>query len=179
MIRVLGSTTLSFMFPAERETAYRYYLEMSRVAQFLPHIHLISANGNNTFRLAYETTEVGAYHIRILCDVQAVTDSNHEVLTFEPVQHPPNIQPKSGFNSALTRGFYHSKSRFFAEGDQTRIEYHLDIQADLPTPHALKIVPAAVLNKISQNITNWRIKEIADGFIENSIAAFPQWLQNS
>jgi hypothetical protein len=62
-----------------------------------------------------------------------------------------------------------------SEGEQTRIEYELDLQAELPTPLALRVVPGGVLNRISYNITNWRIDEIAGGFIENSIAHFPQW----
>lgn len=179
MITVLGSTKLSFMFPTDRETAYQYYLDMGRVVQFLPHISMVSANGSHFYRLAYETVELGAYHIRILCDVEAVHDASYELLRFQPVELSPDVPAKAGFNSAVTRGFYRSESYFVSEGEQTRIEYSLQLHADLPTPIALKVVPGSVLNKIAQNITNWRIKEIAGGFIEGSIAYFPQWLHEN
>ena len=177
MIKVLGSTTLSFMFPADQEIAYQYYLDMGRIVQFLPHISLISASDSNFFRLAYETVELGAYHIRILCDVEIIRDTDSKLLQFQPVELPPEVPTKSGFNSASGRGYYRSESYFMPEGEQTRIEYHLQLNANLPTPLALKVVPTSVLNKIARNITNGRIKEIAGGFIEGSVAYFPQWLQ--
>ncbi|MCA9978016.1 MAG: hypothetical protein R3E31_13440 [Chloroflexota bacterium] len=177
MIQVGGTTKLSFMFPANRDIAYAYYLDMERVVRSLSHIEFISAGPNGSYRLAYNTIELGAYHIRIICDVQAEIDETGQLLRFLPVEQAPQISPKSGFNSATTRGYYYSASRFFDEGEQTRIEYQLDLKAELPTPIALRVVPEKVLNKISYNITTWRIKEIAGGFIEDSIARFPQWQQ--
>lgn len=179
MIEVVGTTQLSFMFPADRITAYAYYLDMGRVVRSLPHIQFISAGLENSYRLAYDTIELGAYHIRIICDVQAETDDTAQVLRFLPVEHDPQITDKASFNSATARGYYYSASHFFDEGEQTRIEYQLDLKAALPTPLALRVVPGKVLNKISYNITNWRIKEIAGGFIEDSITRFPQWLQET
>lgn len=175
MIDVVGSAKLSFMFPAPRETAYQYYQDMGRVVQHLPHIHLISILDDETFRLMYDTVELGAYRIRILCDVQAELDETRQLLRFNPVAKSPHIEMKAGFKSATARGYYASNSYFVSEGEQTRIEYELDLQAELPTPLALRVVPGGVLNRISYNITNWRIDEIAGGFIENSIAHFPQW----
>ncbi len=177
MIQVVGTTQLSFMFPASRPTAYAYYLDMQRIAQSLPHIQFISANADHSYRLAYNTIELGAYHIRIICDVQAEVDTTWQLLRFLPIEQNPPVATQSGFNSATARGYYYSVSRFFDEGSQTRVEYQLDLKADLPTPLALRVVPEKVLNKISYSITNWRIKEIAGGFIEDSIARFPQWQQ--
>ena len=37
-------------------------------------------------------------------------------------------------------------------------------------------MPGKMVDKIAQNITNHRIKEIADAFIDNSIDNFPIWL---
>ncbi len=174
MIEVRGSTQLSFLFPANWQTAYCYYQEIEKIVLFLPHIRLLGANGGSVFRLAYETTELGAYHIRIICDVEAIFDRENRLLAFLPAEYPPVIPDEAGFRSATTRGYYQSQSYFFAEGQYTRIEYHLKLQADLPTPRALRPLPTAVLNKISHNITHWRIQQIARGFIENSIAAFQQ-----
>lgn len=177
MIDVVGSTHLSFMFPAPPETAYRYYQDIERVVEHLPHIHLARVLGNDTFRLMYDTVELGAYRIRILCDVRAELDDSYGLLRFAPVEKSPAVVPKAGLNSVTARGYYASNSYFTSEGDQTRIEYELDLRAELPPPLALRLVPAGILNRISANITNWRIKEIAGGFIESSIAHFPEWQQ--
>ena len=177
MIQVVGSTNLSFMFPADRKTAYAYYQDLGRVVNHLPHISLKHVGPDEgQFRVMYETVEMGAYHIRILCDVQADLDETCQVLRFVSVENPPPVAAKSGLNSATARGYYDSDSLFFDEGDQTRIEYSLRLSTDLPTPIALRLVPDKVMNKIADNITYWRIKEIASVFIEKSVAAFPEWL---
>ena len=37
-------------------------------------------------------------------------------------------------------------------------------------------MPGPVVTRIAQSITGMRIREITEGFIERSIAAFPHWL---
>jgi hypothetical protein len=37
-------------------------------------------------------------------------------------------------------------------------------------------MPGGIVNRIAHNITRRRIREIAEGFIERSIDAFPYWM---
>ena len=48
----------------------------------------------------------------------------------------------------------------------------------LEKPKAMKMMPKRVVNKIANGITQNRIREMADGFIKNSIDSFPLWYKN-
>ena len=48
----------------------------------------------------------------------------------------------------------------------------LELKAALPKPLGLSLVPDAVMNQITHSIADWRIHEIAGGFIDRSIAAY-------
>lgn len=179
MIKIAGSTKRSFVFPAELPIAYAYYSDLGRILTYLPHISLMRAYAYDQFRVLYNTLEIGAYHIRIFCDLQVILldDAHERVLQIKPLTggRPP-IKPETGFYSTTALGQFSSESVFTADGDQTGIEYNLHLQAKLPTPLGLRLVPGKVVNGIAENIMNKRIHEIAEGFIERSIEAFPHWL---
>jgi hypothetical protein len=40
----------------------------------------------------------------------------------------------------------------------------------------MRFMPGAMVNRIADNITERRVREIIEGFIERSIAAFPHWV---
>ena len=40
----------------------------------------------------------------------------------------------------------------------------------------MRFMPAVMVDGIAQNVTHWRVQEIVDGFIDNSLAALPDWL---
>jgi hypothetical protein len=129
------------------------------------------------FRVLYNTLELGAYHIRIFCDLQAIPDKEQRVLRLETLRGIPPVKSEAGLTSSTTQGYYSSESVFEQDGDnQTKIEYSLQLQAKLPTPIGLLMVPSRVVNYIAENIMDMRIHEIAEGFIERSIEAFPHWL---
>lgn len=175
MIEVAGSTHRSFTFPAELPIAFAYYGDLGRVLNYLPHIFLVQAFKYDQFRMLYRSTELGMYHIRIFCDLQAQLDEKERVLRMRPLNIPSSVQASAGVKSATTHGAFSSTSTFHAAGHETLIEYSLELRADLPTPLGLRFVPGSVVNRIAHNITRWRIREIAEGFIERSIDAFPYW----
>ena len=175
MIEVLGSARRSFIFPASLPLAYAYYGDVGRVLNYLPHICLVRAYGPDRFRLSYNTTELGAYHIHILADVQTILAEGRRI-RIHPLAGIPPVQSEAGLNSATAQGYFESESIFYEAGDQTRIEYSLKLQAELPSPLGLRFLPGIVIDSIAQSITRMRIREIAEGFIERSVSAFPHWL---
>jgi hypothetical protein len=60
-------------------------------------------------------------------------------------------------------------------GDQSEVEYYLELGGHLPRPLGLNLIPGSVLNSIADNITNRRMNVIIDGFFALSIADFPRW----
>jgi len=176
MIQVTGSTHRSFTFPAELATAFAYFSDLDRILTYLPHICVVRAYHFNQFRMLYSTTELGVYHIRIFCDLQARLDEKGRTLSIIPLNGVPPAKTEKGVKSATTQGVFSSKSVFHAAGDRTTVDYSLDLRADLPTPDGLRFMPRSVVNHVAHSITRWRIGEIAEGFIERSIDAFPFWL---
>ncbi len=176
MIEISGSVRKSFIFPAELPLTFAYYSDLGRVLTYLPHISLVRAYSYNRFRVLYATTELSTYRIRIFCDLQADVDTRERALLIRPFDIVPPVKAQAGLRSATAQGYYTSRSVFSPYGDQTRIEYDLQLYAHLPTPLGLRFMPTGVVNRLAQNITRWRIREIAEGFIERSIDAFPHWL---
>jgi hypothetical protein len=176
MIQVSGSTHRSFVFPAELATAFAYFSGLDRILTYLPHICVVRAYRFNQFRMLYSTTELGVYHIRIFCDLQARLDEKERTLSIIPLNGVPPAKTEKGIKSATTQGVFSSRSVFHPAGNETTVEYSLELQAELPTPGGLRFMPRSVVNHVAHSITQSRISEIAEGFIERSSDAFPFWL---
>jgi hypothetical protein len=177
MIRIAGSHQRVFTFPAELPIAFAYYSDLGRVLTYLPHIFLVQAYQYDRYRMLYSTVELGMYHIRIFCDLQSQLDEKERTLIISPLKNAPGVKPTTGVRSATTQGFYSSRSLFHEADGETGVEFSMRLCADLPTPQGLRFMPSYVVNRIAHNITRWRIREIAEGFIERSIDAFPYWLK--
>jgi hypothetical protein len=123
--------------------------------------------------MLYNTTELGIYRVNIFCDVQMGVDPVRNRLLIQPL-HNGYSPTKSSFGlySLTGQGYYSSESIFSADGDQTAIDYKLYIHANLPVPLALRPMPEKVISKIANEITHWRMREIADGFMQRTIQAF-------
>ncbi len=175
MIKIADSVRRSFLFPADLPMAYAYYGDVGRLLSYLPHICLVRVYGPARFRLLYNTTELGTYHVRIFADVEASLDEEW-LLRVRPLDGVTPVGNKAGFHSSTTQGYFSSQSVFYNKGHQTRIEYNLQLRAALPTPLGLRLMPSAMVSRVAGSITRMRIREIAEGFIERSVAAFPHWL---
>lgn len=172
MIDVAGVAHRSYLFPADRATALAYYGDFRNVVSNLTLISLVKSYGNDCYRLVYRSTELGVYRVRIYCDVQVTRDTAGFVLHVDPWRGPPPVEPQAGVSMAQAQGMYRSESVFHAEGNGTRIEYRLSLQAALPVPLGLRLVPAALRDSTAHAVTAHRIHEIVDRFIVQSIGAF-------
>jgi hypothetical protein len=172
-IRLDGSTRRSFLFPAAPEDAFAYYARPERIFAFLPHIELIERLDGDTYRLLYHSTELNIYRVRLYCDLRAEMDAPDR-LRFVPLEDALPVEPKSGLDWLQAPGFYTSTSIFRPKDGQTAVEYSLRLWADLPRPLGLWMLPNGTMNRIANAIARYRIREIATGFIERSIADFLQ-----
>jgi hypothetical protein len=180
MIKITGSIKRSFIFPAAAAETLAYYQDIQRIVQFLPHITLTNTYNNEQIRVKYESLELGTYTIRIFSDLECAF--NDEALTInvypiklpdaEPIQSVATVRETSG------HGLFAIDAQFAPLGNQTRVEYQIRMQGQLERPAAMKLMPRRVVNKIAHSITETRIREIADGFIKESVAAFNAAQQN-
>ena len=175
MIHLDGAVRRSFIFPADRALAYAYYGDVARVLTFLPHICLVRAYGPDRFRLLYVSRELGTYHIHIYADVQTILEDDR-IIRIKALEGHQAVPAAATLTSATTHGHFESESVFHDLGDQTRIEYGLQLRGSLPRPKGLRLMPRRMVSQIARGITQMRIREITDGFIERSLSAFPDWL---
>ena len=175
MIKISGSVRRSFLFPAKLPLVYAYYGDVGRLLNYLPHILMVRAYGPDRFRLLYNSTELGAYQIHIYADVQTTLEEGW-VVRIHPLNGIVPVPSQAALHTTTAQGKFSSRSTFEDAGDSTRIVYELNLEADLPLPTGLRFMPGLMVRRIAQGITNARIREISDGFVDRSMEAFPHWL---
>ncbi len=172
-IRLDGRTHRAFLFPAPLEEAFRYYARLEHIFTFLPHITLLEKLGENAYRLLYHSTELRLYRVRLYCDLTTSLDADTWTLKFSPLDGGVPAASKAGLDWLEAPGFYTSTSIFRPHHDgQTAVEYSLRLWADLPRPRGLRMLPQGSMNRIANAIAGFRIQEIADGFIQRTIADY-------
>ena len=175
MLKFSGSAQRSFSFPAGLTMAYAYYSDLPYVFQYLPHISLVKVHADDHFRLLYSTTELGAYNIRMFCDLRAAMEGGRHLIRLVPEETLPTVESTAGFYSTSGRGYFTLESLFLDAGDETIIDFSLALHARLPKPRGMRLMMGSVVNRVADGITNTRMNEVIDGFIKQTVAGFPQW----
>lgn len=177
MIKISGHINRSFVFPASLDSAFDHYRDIGQLITYLPYISIVDLGEEGSqLRTLYSTKELGTYDINILCDLDFEVDQGNYTLRVSAVDRLPAIQPQASIRSTKSRGYFSCLSTFSPGPtyEETVIDYQIAIKAKLPTPKGLRLMPGRVISGIVSGITNGRMKEIADGFVQNSIAAFQQ-----
>ncbi len=172
MIKISGSTKRLFLFPASLQKTFAYYSDIPRSIDFLPHISLVRSFAPGQYRLLYSFLESGLYRVKIYCDVLTILDKNKRFIRIQPSEENPPVKSGYGLYSMTSQGHYDSETTFSESGDQTRIEYRISMDARLPVPLTLRLVPNALLNGSAQKKLSLHTGEIIDRFIERSIREF-------
>lgn len=180
MIEIIGSIKRAFVFPAIPKVALTYYSDLSRVAEFLPHISLVRTYAPHQIRMLFETVELGVYTIQIYSDLECRVDWDHMLLHVYPViiDTAVPVEPETSMRHSTGSGLFAIDTQFFDLGSQTRVEYAIRLKAELERPLGMRLMPKRVVKRIAQSITDERVREIADGFIKQSVEAFPEWEAN-
>lgn len=174
MISLQGAVHRSFTFPAALPAACAYFGDFRRVLTHLPHIRLVKTHAPDQFRVLYRTVELGLYDVRIYCDLAVDFDRERGILRVTPADGPAPVKPRVTLTSLTAQGAYQSTSTFQAAGDATQVDYRLELRARLPKPFGLNLISNRTVERITHSIVMWRIEEIADGFIDRSIADYRQ-----
>jgi hypothetical protein len=169
MITVAGAAHRSFPFPAGCPAAFDFYSHARRTLSILPHISILRQYGPDRFRVLYHTTELGIYQVRLICDIQVEIDRQNWVLRIRPLDGVAPVGSEAGLYSLTAPACFTSESIFTPAGEATQVDYRLKLWAELPAPFGIRLMPERVLDSIAHSITEWRIDEIAGGFIERSI----------
>lgn len=177
MINLNGTVQRKFHFPSDPQTALHYFGELSRIVYLLPHISIVETYAADKVRIRYQTVELGAYTINIFCDLLGIVDPVKQTINVEPLDDCPKVKAESSLNTTTGYGYYSSFAHLYAEDGGTAIDYRLQFQAQLQRPRGLRMMPRRVVDRIAQSVSLGRVEEIADGFMEEAIEAFPSWLE--
>ncbi len=172
VIKIVGTTHQTFSFPADVATASDFYRDFNCILHYLPHIHLIRAYGPDQFRVMYHTLELSVYRVRIYCDLQVRYDEAAQTLHVVPLLNKPPVRSEATVHSLTAQGYFNSQSIFRPRADHSMVDYQLSLEARLPKPFGLMLMPDRVIEQIASNITDWRIHEIAGGFIKRSVQEY-------
>ncbi len=172
MIKITGTTQQTFSFPADIAAASDFYRDFSSILRYLPHIRLIKAYGPDQFRVMYHTMELGVYRVRLYCDLQVRYDEAAQTLHVTPLLNKPPVKSEATVHSLTAQGYFISQSIFRPRDDHSLVDYRLSLEARLPKPFGLMLMPDRVIEQIASNITDWRIHEIAGGFIKRSVQEY-------
>jgi hypothetical protein len=173
MIDLEASFQRTYLFPANLTSSFAYFSNSGRILNYLPHISIIHTYQPNQYRVNYHATEMGIYRILVICDLQISSDEVKNILTVRPLKNqPPRVQSSVGLYSLTGQGQYSSTSIFHPHGDQTLIDFSLQLEASLPVPYGLKLMPESLLSTLASEITQWRIREIGEGFMQRATLAY-------
>lgn len=175
MIKLAGGVSLAFRFPAPLSVAFAYYSDLRTVLSYLPRIAIDHVYGDDHFRLYYHSVESGGFAMHIYCDIRATFETGLHMIRIVPEESLPEVEEHAGINSSTARGTFTSRGLFFDEGQETRIEYEFELRSALPRPLGMRLMPQRVVNGIAGNVAQARMREVAQGFIEQSLVAFPDW----
>jgi hypothetical protein len=179
VILINGTSRQTFLFPADITTTSKFYGDFGRILPYLPHIQLVKAYRPDQFRVMYHTLELNVYRVRITCDLQVHYNETTQTLHVTPLFDKPPVRSEVTVNSLSAHGFFTSQSVFRAHGEHTSVDYGINLEARLPKPFGLMLMPDRVTQQIAQNITEWRIHEISGGFIKRSIQEYREQVRLS
>jgi hypothetical protein len=175
MITLNGSIQRKFYFPADPITSLIYFSELSRVTFLLPHINVVETYADDKVRIRYQTVELGAYTINIICDLISTVDVEKMAIDISPLSGCQEVEPEATLNATTGYGYYTSAARLYAEDGGTGIDYLFQFESKLQRPRGLRMMPKRVIDRIAQSISLGRVEEIAEGFMEKAIEAFDDW----
>jgi hypothetical protein len=171
MIQLAGSAQRSYLFPADLPAAFAYHCDLARSMRFLPHITVAKRYASDQFRLLYSAIH-GLYRVKIFCDVLITADQPNYRLRIDPLTGHVPVKNEVGLNAMTCQGHYDSETAFSAAGQQTMIEYRLNLRASLPKPVTLRLIPHALMDGAAHNILHLRTAEIMSSFIDQSLRAY-------
>ncbi len=176
MIKLNGAAQREFHFPADAGTSMQYFGVLNQVIHHLPHIELVEEYSPNEIRVCYSSLELGAYKINVIADLVCIIDSTNMSITIRPLKGKESVKGEADLNSTIGYGYFASTAYLENCEGGTFIDYRLKIAANLPRPRGLRMMPGRVVNRITSSISQGRVNEIIDGFMDNAVNSFPAWL---
>jgi hypothetical protein len=171
-LRISGTTRRVFLFPASLPETFAYYRDIGRSLGYLRHITTVQRFTPDQYRLVYSAKESILYRVKIFCDILAEADTEEYRIRILPLAGKIPVQSTVRINEMICQGSYTSEIVFIEHQGQTQVKTSIDIEAQLPKPAVLRLIPHALLSGAAHNIFLLRLDEVINGFIDQSILGY-------
>ncbi len=176
MIKLNGAAQREFQVAAEARSTMQFFGALSQMIHYLPHIELIEEYSPSEVRVRYSSLELGAYAINIITDLECLVDMECKKIVLRPLKGKEPVKGQASLNSTIGYGYFTSAAYLEESEEGTRIDFRLQMAANLPRPRGMRMMPGRVVNRIASSISQGRVNEIIDGFMANALDSFPEWL---
>lgn len=164
VISVLVTAKKEFSLPADLAATTAYFRDFSRTLADLPHLTLVSRHGPSRYRILYTAAEAGVYRVALYCDLQVRFDEFDRSIRVTPLGGIPPVPPSAAVGSLVGQGRFSSLSFLRSVGSRTDVDYSVQIEAELPKPVELGLVPDRMVERLVERVVRRRLREITDAF---------------
>ena len=142
-----------------------HFRNFERMLEDLPALKVSGVWGPNQYRIGYSSKFAGVYQVDLFSDVQAQFDPADHVLAVFPLRGLPSVAAQVTRKSLTGQGEYASRLVFHAQKGCTIADYDLTINAGLPKPVHLNLVPDSLARIAVQAVVKSRVETITKLFV--------------
>jgi hypothetical protein len=139
--------------------------DFDRVLEDLPALNVTNVWGPHQYRIAYSAVIAGVYQVDLLSDVQVRLDTDNHVLAVSPLHGCPAVAAQATLRSLTGQGLYTSTMALQNKNGRTAVTYDVGINATIPKPVRLSLVPDLIARNAVQAVVKHRLDDITNLFI--------------
>lgn len=170
MLHISVSNHRKFEIACDVATVEKHFSDFERMVEDLPDLKIVRAWGPKQYRIRYKSNTNKVYTVNLISDVQARFDPVSHALLVSPLRGHPSVSAKATLRSLTGQGDYTSRLVFHSKKGGTVVDYDLSIDASIPKPVRLSLVPDSVARILIQAVVKYRVQEIADLFVNRTVS---------
>ena len=144
MLPIAVSEERRFHLDAPLPRCAAHFGDFARMLQDLPELRLVGTRAPGHHRIAYVAAIAEVYRVELHSDVCATFDARQQTLVVQPDEAADPVPPRVTLRSMTGQGDYSSRLALRPAGAGTGVDFQLRLSAELPTPVALRLLPASM-----------------------------------
>lgn len=166
MLSITASERRNFHLNAPLDRCEAHFSDFAQMLEDLPDVRLVQTRAPGRHRVVYRVTIANIYQVSLYSDVRARFDTRARALVVEPDERHTTVLPKATLVSLTGQGEYRSRLTLRPSGEGTYVSYQVSLSAEVPTPVALRLLPAAVARRAVRSVVSERLQHTIDQFIQ-------------
>jgi len=171
MLPIAVSEERRFHLDASLPRCAAQFGDFVRMLQDLPELRLVRTRAPGHHRIAYTEAIAEVYRVELRSEVRATFDVRQQALVVQPDKAADPVPPRVTLRSMTGQGSYSSRLALRLAGAGTDVvDFQLRLSAELPTPAALRLLPAAMARRAVETVVRQRLQQVLDGFVQRASA---------